>query len=59
MVFHLFMEYDEACIMHLRPKVSKKFKDLKLLVTVTVNLRFEVEVSKMKSILKLILSLIS
>ena len=43
----------------LRPEVSKKFKDLKLLVTVTVNLRIEVEVSKMKSILKLILSLIS
>ena len=34
-------------------------KGLKLLVTVTVNLRIEVEVSKMKSILKLILSLIS
>ena len=42
-----------------RPEVSKKFKGLKLLVTVTVNLRIEVEVSKMKSILKLILSLIS
>ena len=43
----------------LGPEVSKKFKGLKLLVTVTVNLRIEVEVSKMKSILKLILSLIS
>ena len=43
----------------LRPEVSKKFKGLKLLVTVTVNLRIEVEVSKMKSILKWILSLIS
>ena len=43
----------------LRPEVSKKFKGLKLLVTVTVYLRIEVEVSKMKSILKLILSLIS
>ena len=42
-----------------RPEVSKRFKGLKLLVTVTVNLRIEVEVSKMKSILKLILSLIS
>ena len=28
----------------LRPEVSKKFKGLKLLVTVTVNLRIEVEV---------------
>ena len=43
----------------LRPEVSKKFKGLKLLMTVAVNLRIEVEVSKMKSILKLILSLIS
>ena len=43
----------------LRPEVSKMVKGLKLLVTVTVNLRIEVEVSKMKSILKLILSLIS
>ena len=43
----------------LRPEVSKKFKSLKLLVTVTVILRIEVEVSKMKSILKWILSLIS
>ena len=43
----------------LRPEVSKKIKGLKLLVTVTVNLRIEVEVSKMKSILKWILSLIS
>ena len=43
----------------IRPKVSKMVKGLKLLVTVTVNLRIEVEVSKMKSILKLILSLIS
>ena len=42
-----------------RPEVSKKFKGLKLLVTVTVNLRIEVKVSKMKSILKLILSQIS
>ena len=42
-----------------RPEVSKRFKGLKLLVTVAVNLRIEVEVSKMKSILKWILSLIS
>ena len=48
-----------AIARRLRPEVSKQFKDLKLLVTVTVNLRIEVEVSKMKSILKLILSLIS
>ena len=46
-------------VLQVRPEVSKKFKVLKLLVTVTVNLRIEVEVSKMKSILKLILSLIS
>ena len=43
----------------LRPEVSKKFKGLKLLVTVTSNLRIEGEVSKVKSILRWILSLIS
>ena len=50
---------EETGIDSLRPEVSKKFKGLKLLVTVTLNLRIEVEVSKMKSILKWILSLIS
>ena len=45
--------------LRLRREVSKKFKDLKLLVTVTGNLRIEVEVSKVKSFLKWILSLIS
>ena len=39
--------------LRLRREVSKKFKDLKLLMTVTGNLRIEVEVSKVKSFLKL------
>ena len=45
--------------LRLRREVLKKLKDLKLLVTVTGNLRIEVEVSKVKSFLKWILSLIS
>ena len=35
----LDMWIGDTFVIRLRPEVSKKFKDLKLLVTVTVNLR--------------------